>query len=588
MKENKRFLSIFVSLLLAAMVLAGTLSSGGLSGGMEGLGPEGLGRQLGPITLIPPLLTVVLAFLTKEVITALVAGSVSGILLLTAAQGGIGNFGRLLVSVLREFCGIVVDQLSARENAAIVILCLVIGGLVAIIRVAGGFQALAHRLTKHVNTPRKAQLMAGIMGMIVFFDDYANSLIVGPVMRPITDGVGVSREKLAFLVDSTAAPVAGIAIISSWIAAELAAIASGFAIAGVEASPYSLFLASIPFCFYNIFCLAFIFIGTLSGREYGPMYRAEVRARRGRPVPAGSPAMADPIAGEGEGKLWTSLLLAVGSVVFLCAYAIVGFYVTGRQEAMTLGLLATGARFSMETLRIAFSNADTVAILLEASVLTSLLALLIGVLTRSFSLIKGVDAWLAGAAELVFTAVILGLAWTLSEVISRIGTIYFLADLIVIGLPYWLLPTLVFITCCTISFAAGSYGCMLMMMPMVIPIVLAVLGNAGGAVRHPEQFMACCVASVLSGSIFGDHCSPVTDTTILSAQGAGCNLLDHVKTQMPYAITAAVVSVVCGTLPAAWGLSPLISFPVGAAFLWLALRVFGKRPSDDPALMQKG
>lgn len=586
-KGKKRWVPVLLFLLLAAMVLAGALFSGQLSGENLSADPQALGQRLGVLTLIPPLITVVLAFATKEVISSLVAGAASGIVLLTAVQGTPGGIGRFALSVLHQFCQTMIGVLSQRENCAIVVLCLVIGGLTAVIRVAGGFQALARRLVKHVTTPRKAQLMGELLGVIVFFDDYANSLIVGPVMRPITDRVGVSREKLSFLVDSTAAPVAGIAIISSWIAAELAAIEAGFDIAGVQASAYSTFLSSIPFCFYNLFCLTFIFLAILSRRDYGPMYHAEVRALKGQTVPPNSPSEyeADPIAKDKEGKPVASLVIAVGSILFLCAYAIIGFYVTGGQAAVAEGLLSPAAPFSLDKVRIAFGCADTVSILVEAAVLTSILALAAGVLTRSFQFTVGVNAWLQGAGELLFTAVILALAWSLSEIIGRVGTVYFLSDLIAAGLPFWLLPTLIFLICCIISFAAGSYGCMLMVMPMAIPIVTAVISGAGSAIRNPEDFLACCVASVLAGSIFGDHCSPVTDTTILSAQGSGCNLLDHVKTQLPYAMTVAAVSTLCGTLLTGLGVPPFITLPLGAAMLWLVLRIFGKRPSEDPTVV---
>lgn len=572
MKRNFSRLAAGALMALAALCVW-ALASPNQTAAAVVLSPEALGPSLGVVSLFPPLVTVVLAFLTKEVVTSLLAGSAVGLAILIRAEGGAGGLGQGALSVLRRLCATLLEVLTVPENCAILALCLIIGGLTALIRAAGGFEALAKRLSRHVKTPRQAQLLSELLGVAVFFDDYANSLIVGPVMRPITDRVGVSREKLAFLVDSTAAPVAGIALISSWIAAEVGAIDAGLAAAGVEASAYGVFLSSIPYCFYNLFCLVFIACSIALGRDYGPMYRAELRARGGRPVPEGSP---EPEAA-GEGKGSAGLFIAVGAVAFLCLYAVVGFYHSGYRAAVAAGLLAPGSRFSLSTLALAFSHADTVGVLVEAAVLTSLLALAVGVASGAFPFLEGVNAWLQGAGELLFTAVILGLAWTLSAIIGALGTAWFLSELIAVSLPFWLLPTLIFLACCIISFAAGSYGCMLMMMPMTVPVVIAVLSRAGEAVRDPAAFLACCVASVLAGSIFGDHCSPVTDTTILSAQGAGCALLAHVRTQLPYALTVAAVSALCGTLLTGLGASPLLTLPLGAALLWLILRFSGKK-----------
>lgn len=263
-------------------------------------------------------------------------------------------------------------------------------------------------------------------------------------------------------------------------------------------------------------------------------------------------------------------------MAFLCLYAVAGFYRTGSAAAVAEGVLAPGTPLSYQTLALAFARADAAGVLVEAAVLASLLVLLAGTAMDAFSFRDGVGAWLKGAEELVFTAVVLALAWALSGLIGELGTARFLSDLAAARLPVWLLPTLIFLSCCLISFAAGSYGSMLMMMPVAIPVAVSALVRAGESVADPAAFLACCTASVLAGSIFGDHCSPVTDTTILSAQGAGCGLLDHVKTQLPYALTVAAVSALCGTIPAGLGASPTLIIPLGIALLWLILRLAGR------------
>ena len=320
-------------IVLAVAVVAGVLltarASGELTARMAaGAGTESgvRGQLLGPLTLIPPIVTIVLAFLTKEVLTSLLAGGLSGAALLVASQAELGGWGGFLLNTLHKYCLTLVEVLAQPENTAIIVLCLCIGGLTNLIREAGGFNAVARKLVKRVKTPRQAQLMTSLMALMFFFDDYADALIVGPVMRPITDQARVSREKLAFMVDSTAAPVAGIALISSWIAAELAAIEAGFDVLGVAESAYNTFLGSIPYCFYNIFCLTFILWMVVMGRDYGPMYKAECRARAGVPMNPERAEAGQPAGQEERPVSRSSLFIAVGSILFLCVYAVSGIY----------------------------------------------------------------------------------------------------------------------------------------------------------------------------------------------------------------------------------------------------------------------
>lgn len=532
--------------------------------------------SLGFLTLIPPIITITLAFLTKEVLSSLLAGGFVGTMMLTAVQGTAANPARFLLDALRSYCTILIDVMSEPGNTAIVILCLCIGGLTNLIRSAGGFHAVASFLVRYIKKPWQAQAMGSVLALMLFFDDYANALITGPVMRPIMDRSRVSREKLSFLVDSTAAPVAGIALISSWIAVELSAIQSGFDVLGVQESAYTAFLGSIPFCFYNIFCLGFVFWMILLGRDYGPMYHAECRARSGITVNPES-RMAQQEESGGTKANRASLFIAIGAILFLLAYAVIGIYSDGFRNAVAAGLLQENAVFSLETLRHAFGQADTVTVLVEAAILAALLASFAVLLTKTLSFNDTVNAWVDGAIQLLPTALILALAWTLSETTATLGTANYLAELLAGSLPYWTLPSLIFLVCCAVSFSAGSYGCMLLIMPMAVPIAYTI-AFSHAAVQNPWALFCACVASVLSGSIFGDHCSPVTDTTILSAQGSGCDLMDHVKTQMPYALTVAATATLFGTLPAGFGISPLICLPAGLIVVALVLFKFGKRP----------
>jgi len=535
-----------------------------------------LGRALGIRALVPPVFAVALAFLTGDVILSLLAGVLAGAAMLTALSGGgilYGTFHRAVESIIATS--------ADRENVQVLILCVAVGGMEGVIRRSGGFEATARRLTGRLNSPRKVNLVSQLFCTLFFFDDYANALISGPVLTPVTDKAGVSRERLSYIVDSTAAPLAGIAVISSWVAVEVSVIREGLDAVGSSVSAFQVFFHSIPYCFYCIFALAFILLTTLLGREYGPMLKAERRARAGEPLRAGTRQETDADSlmtlrgSDAADREWPRILLAFGSILLLLLFALIAFYVTGRQEAVAQGLLAADAPFRFGDLSTVMGCADTIRLVMEASLLSGIAALLGGTLLGLFSLGEGIQAWLDGAASLVPTQVVLVLAWTLAGAVEELGTVYFVVDAIRSGVPVLLVPTLIFLTCCVISFAAGSYGCMFMVMPMAIPIVAAVSGITADPAADP--FLLACVAAVLSGGIFGDHCSPMTDCTILAALGAGCETMDHVRTQMPYALTVAAAAVL-GTLLTSFGLPVGLALLVGIAAMGLVVRLAGKRP----------
>lgn len=603
-RKNKRTLLLFA--LLAAVVTAlligfrrpigAEIQAANALTVTDSMTPAEMGRQqekntgiaLGLLSLLPPLVAIVMAFITKEVVSSLLVGMLTGYTELYLSRGAPEGALRGILTVTDGAVRGLIDVLADPYNASVIVLCFVIGGLVMVIGQSGGFSALAARIIGRIKSPRMAQVAAQTMGSLIFFDDYANALIVGPVMRPITDQRGVSREKLAYIVDSTAAPIAGIAIISSWISAELSAIETGFLTANVTDSAYRVFLHSIPYCFYNVFALSFLSLGVLLRREYGPMLHAEIRARNGEPLRKRSVLTKPQTAAEQASQalpknerytVWTAIL----PIAALCVTALVGFYFDGRMRAVQQGLIAWDAEISLSLLLTTFGAADTITILLKAALLSSVIAVLLGAAAKAFDFVRGIESWLAGASELLVTGVILVLAWSLSGVIGQLGTAYYLVELLSKSLPYWLLPMLVFLSCCLISFAAGSYGCMLIVMPMAIPVVYGIRDAVPGAV--PDSLVYACVAAVLSGSIFGDHCSPITDTTILSSIGAGCDNLDHVKTQLPYALTVAGVAAVVGMLPAGLGISPLVSVPVGLAVLGGILLLFGKDPDKTTKII---
>ena len=536
---------------------------------------EELGHALGILTLLPPVFAVLLAFLTSDVILSLLAGVLTGAAMLTALHGdGIAyaTFHRAIVSI--------VETSADYENVRVLLLCIAVGGMEGVIRYSGGFETTARVMAKRLRSPRKVNLISQLFCGLFFFDDYANALISGPVLTPVTDKAGISREKLSYIVDSTAAPLAGIAVISSWVAVEVSVIQEGLDVIGANASAFQIFLGSIPYCFYCIFALAFVLLLTLTGKEFGPMLEAERRARTGETAKRGTrfeKVRSEELPGNySQDRAWLRIALAFGSIGTMFIFSLISFYVTGRNEAIAQGLILADAPFRFADLSTIIGCADTIQLVMEAALFVGIVALIAGTLMHLFTLSDGILAWIEGASSLVSTMVVLVLAWTLAGTVDQLGTVYYVVDIISAGIPQFFVPTLIFLTCCIVSFAAGSYGCMFMIMPIAVPIVAAI----GGIAENPaaDPFMLSCVAAVLSGAIFGDHCSPMTDCTILAALGAGCETMDHVRTQMPYALTVAVTSVAFGTILTSFGISPYIGLLIGIVFMGVVIQVLGKKP----------
>ena len=557
-------------LILAAVIAIACL--GFASGSMPGAdAPAALGASLGAMSLLPIILAVALAFATGDVILSLFTGYIGGMAMLAVVEGTSAS--ALPGAVLSRACRGIVVTASTWDNASVLILCVAVGGMVEVLRRTGGFAVLAGRLVRRINSPRKANIISQLFCTLFFFDDYANALISGPVLQTMTDKAGLSRARLSYIVDSTAAPVAGIAVVSSWVAVEVSVIDEGLALAGLGMSGFELFLHSIPYCFYCLFALAFMLLSSVMGREYGPMLTAEREARRARREKAADAEAENAPADKRDGR---RVFVCVFSVALLLVTAMLSFYTSGRAEAVELGLIAPGAPFTLATVSTAVAQADTIFLVLRAALLCGLAAIALTKLLRLSSVGEGIKAWLHGAEALMPTIVILLLAWSLADVVKNLGTVYYVVEIISAGVPAFLVPSLIFVCCCLISFASGSYGCMFMVMPMAIPIASAVVGaeNLSG----DSSFLLLCVASVLSGSIFGDHCSPMTDCTVLAALGSGCNIMEHVRTQLPYAMTVAAVTIVFGTLLTALGMSVWLSLALGCAAMAALLLVIGKKP----------
>lgn len=559
----------------AVLVIAGISASLSVAETADLSSAASIGKALGGASLIPAAITILLAFCFQDVILSLLAGLVSGVMMWMCLQKEAPYL------ILDETCTRIVNTIADRNNVAVLISCLAIGGMVEVIRRSGGFEQMAEKMVRKVNSARKASLVGELLGVIVFFDDYANSLIVGPVMKPITDKLNVSREKLAYIVDSTAAPVSGIAIISSWVAVEVSVINQGLENAQLNLSGYQLFLQAIPFCFYCIFCLIFILESSLTGREFGPMLEAETRARNGQPLRRDSEIYEAEQKKQSTGKKTEGKVRnAVVPLVVLFVYALIMFYVTGIANAVKAGLLAENAPFTMQNLSTAFGQADTVFLIFEATMLGTAVAVFMGIMSHAFTLKEAIDTFISGCAQILPTAVILTTAWALSGVVKDLGTVYYAVGVISGNMPWQLVPAFLFLSCCAVSFAVGSFGCMFIALPMAVPIAASMVAQNPALTA---SYLPLCIGCSLTGCIFGDHCSPITDCTILSSQGAGCDNFDHVKTQLPYALTTAAVSVIAGILPSTFGVPAWASILLGSLCFYLILNAFGQVPGMKPA-----
>lgn len=494
--------------------------------------------------ILPPLLAIVLALTFRHVLVALVLGVWLGALLL-ADLSPVASFARLLDTHI-------VGALADRGHATILLFSLLLGGMLGVMTQSGGAKGLASWASRETESRRRGQLTTWLLGLLVFFDDYANSLLVGASMRPVTDRLRISREKLAFLVDATAAPVASLALISSWIGVEVGYIADQFSHLGIERDAYLTFIETIPFRFYPILMLLFVVWVALRGRDFGPMLRAEQRALRDGAVsrPGAQPASDfhdEKVPRDVVGRPMNALV----PVIVVVAVAAIGIYLDGRSEAIAAGL--------EPTLRTVVGEASSSAAILWATGAGCLSALALSVWSGALSFARSIDAWLSGMKSMLYAVVILVLAWSLGGVCRELDTAGFLIAAVGDWMPPHFIPATVFVLSAVVSFATGtSWGTMAILFPLVVPLAHRVAPGQ-------ETILLGTVSSILAGSVWGDHCSPISDTTVLSSMATSCDHMDHVRTQLPYALVVGLVSILVAELPVAAGwYGPWVALALGA------------------------
>lgn len=537
-------------------------------------------KNLNPIPLwwsiFPPLMAILIALIFKEVISALVLGILFGAVILNVYSDGLWG---ILFGFMRTIDTYLLGAINDSGHVSIILFSMIIGAIVAIISKNGGMQGVVDKISPFAKSSRTAQLSTWVLGVAIFFDDYANTLVVGNTMRPVTDRMRVSREKLAYIVDSTAAPIAAIAFVTTWIGAELSYIESGIAkIQGLDEGVYATFISSLQYSFYPILTLIFIFMLILMNKDFGPMLKAENRARATGDVSSVSTQQKNmgsedteefPMARNAKSRWYNAAI----PIFIIIIGTIAGLLYTGWDSS----IWHDGSISLSRKLSTIIGNADSYKALIWSSLLSLVVSIIMTVSQRLMDLEETMQATISGFKTMLSAIVILVLAWGLAEITDDMHTADFLTQLLSNNVAPWILPAITFIVAALVAFSTGSsWGTMAILYPLMMPAAWSICQEAGLDYESSLNIFHNVVASVLAGSVLGDHCSPISDTTILSSLASSCHHIDHVKTQMPYALTVGGVAIFIGIIPSALGVSSWICLPFAIMALWLILKLFGK------------
>jgi Na+/H+ antiporter NhaC len=502
----------------------------------------------GLLSIIPPLIAILFALIFRQVILSLILGVYVGAIFIYDYNP--------LTGLLRLIDKYIINSISDVSHIQILVFTLLFGGVIGLISKSGGTRGIANVITKFAKNRKSTMLSAWLSGLVIFFDDYANTLIVGNLMRPVSDKMKISREKLSFIVDATAAPVASVFIISSWIGYEVGLIQDGLIMIGSDANAYTTFLATIPFRFYPLVMLFFVFFISYTQRDFGPMYKAERRALvEGKIFNGKEKAKVDlshssEIFGNEDKAKWYNGIIPILVIIF---GTILGLIYTGISSLQEQGISEYG-------LREIISNSDSYLALLWSSFSACIVAAVMILTQKIMSLSETIDAWFIGLRSMLLAVIILVLAWAIGAITVEMKTADYIISLIGDNISPHYLPVIIFLVAGLTSFATGtSWGTMAILMPIVIPLSHSVSGLYGLDAIESTLILQGVISSVLAGCVFGDHCSPISDTTILSSMASGCNHVDHVRTQLPYAILVGIVCMLLGDIPTAFGLSPYFS-----------------------------
>jgi Na+/H+ antiporter NhaC len=541
----------------------------------------GLKRVGGWEAVLPPLIAILIALFFRKLILALVSAVWLGA---TALSGWNPLFG--LWNGATDY---VWQSVADSFKIYIIAFTLSLVGMVQVITRMGGIAGVLERFRRFTETARSTRVTTALLGTAIFFDDYANTIVVGTSMRPITDRRKISREKLAYLVDSMSAPVAGVAIISTWVGYEVGLFDELSRQLALGRSGYDIFFGIIPLRFYCWFTIVFVLANAWFGRDYGPMLRAERRAAEGEPLRSGSsPLTSGAFAGSEPADdipyRWWNAAIPIGCVI---VGTLLGMFWSGWSSGeQTIPALfgsgffdawavALGDLTSWDAWRDAFGNADSGKVLFWSSMLASTVTVGLAVGQRLLSLKEALLTFFKAVPAMWLAVVILVMAWSIQRVCSDLGTSIYLVGAVQDLLAPGMLPIVTFLLAAVVAFATGtSWGTMGILLPAMVPLAFYLTDGAEGG---NLIILMLTFGAVLDGAIFGDHISPISDTTVMSSISASVDHIDHVRTQAPYAITTMSVAGLVGYVGVAFGLPEIAALIVGAVSCVLIVRFAGKR-----------
>lgn len=478
-------------------------------------------------SVLPPILAIFLALVTRQVLFSLFIAIWLGAWLVSGMEIS-GIFTGFFITITDY----IVPGIATTDHVSIMLFSLLIGGMIGVISDNGGTRGVVDVVSKFVKTQRQGMIMTSFVGLFIFFDDYANTMIVGNTMRPLTDKLKITRAKLAYLVDSTSAPVATVALVSTWIGAMLGYITDAAAkMPDYNESAYSVFMGSLEYNFYAFLTIFFVFTISASGKDFGPMLTSRIQLLKAKNNPDLDKygVYASDLANSSDNHIHSNFLNALIPILVLVIGSGAGLFFTG----------------SGETIREIVASSNSYAALLWGSLLSLSTALTLTYSQKLLSVDAMIKAMMHGMHTMFDGLIILVMAWALSELSTRLHTADYLVSIFSETLnPFWI-PVVIFVLSGITSFSTGSsWGTMGILMPLVVPLTWA-LGKANGLeFEITHELIYGSVASVLAGSVWGDHCSPISDTTILSSISSQCDHIEHVRTQLPYSIVVGVISVI--------------------------------------------
>jgi Na+/H+ antiporter NhaC len=515
------------------------------------------------LSIIPPIVAIGLALLTKRIIPSLLAGIWVGAWF--AAELTIPGIWYGLLDVIdRWILRALVPKDGGTGHMSIMLFTILIAGMVGIIYRNGGTRAIVDKITSWAKTRKKGEIAAGAVGTAIFFDDYSSMLVHGNAVRPMTDKLKTSRAKLAYIVDTTAAPIATAALVTTWIGFQVGLIDQAKAgLEGVTQGSYSIFLRSIPYLFYPIFAFLFMWTLLITGRDFGPIKKAQSKAAEGD---LGGLKSSDGSEGgltEKEGVPRRAFNALIPILVLLGA-TVAALFITG----------------SGNNIREIIGSADSFSSLLWGSLLSVIAAVILSTAQRILSLGETVEAWLSGVKGILEVLVILTLAWAISAVTDQLHAANFLAEAIGGSLPPGVLPAIIFVLAAAIAFATGtSWGTMGILIPLTLPVTWGLISGSDLSAAAGNQVLYAAVGAVIGGAVWGDHASPISDTTVLSSATSQCGVVEHANTQLPYALSIGGVALVLSLL-AGFRIPWIIIFIVGLAALGALVFFIAKVPKQ--------